>query len=364
MLVLAVAVAGWPDQVAASPEGDLRDARQRIEDVERELSRVAEQTNGREAELAEVESQVRTLEAALNDTLTTLEAQRAAVGAAEDEAAAAVNRREAIRLGVEKRARQAYMHLLPPGVAVLAAGDDVPAAIQAAGTLAILARRDGATMEQLAAAETAADVAAQQLSLETERLLSASKEQQRMLDRARTILSGQRESVAAARARQEMLRAEQEDLQQSASELRAIIERRRDTSQRAAPTSVGSGGYRWPVCGPVTSEFGPRWGRSHEGIDIDGSTGDVLVAAQDGTVIFAGWSGGYGQLTLIEHPDGVVSAYAHQSRQDVTAGQSVSQGQRIGLMGATGNVTGDHLHFETRVGGRAVNPRRYLSASC
>jgi murein DD-endopeptidase MepM/ murein hydrolase activator NlpD len=101
----------------------------------------------------------------------------------------------------------------------------------------------------------------------------------------------------------------------------------------------------------------------HQGIDQGASTGTPIGASKAGTVIYAGWQGGYGNLVLIDHHDGVVTAYAHQSRMAVSRGQSVSQGATIGYVGNTGNSTGPHLHFETRVNGSAVNPRQYLSGS-
>jgi murein DD-endopeptidase MepM/ murein hydrolase activator NlpD len=115
------------------------------------------------------------------------------------------------------------------------------------------------------------------------------------------------------------------------------------------------------LCAPVTSEYGPRWGRMHQGIDQGAGTGTPVGASKAGSVIFAGWQGGYGNLVLIDHHDGVVTAYAHLSSIAAGSGQSVSQGQTIGNVGSTGNSTGPHLHFETRVNGNAVNPRQYLS---
>lgn len=117
------------------------------------------------------------------------------------------------------------------------------------------------------------------------------------------------------------------------------------------------------MCARVTSEYGPRWGRMHRGIDLGAPTGAPIRASKAGRVIFAGWQGGYGRLVLIDHHDGVVTAYAHLSRFSVGVGANVSQGQVIGAVGTSGNTTGPHLHFETRVNGRAVNPRQYLSGS-
>ena len=135
------------------------------------------------------------------------------------------------------------------------------------------------------------------------------------------------------------------------------------TVSRANAALVGapSGqGLTWPVNGTVTSNFGPRWGRQHNGIDIAANTGTTVASAGSGTVIAAGFSGGFGQRVLIQHSGGLVTLYAHLSSINVSTGQSVSSGTSIGAVGCTGSCTGPHLHFETRVGGTAYDPRSYL----
>ena len=127
----------------------------------------------------------------------------------------------------------------------------------------------------------------------------------------------------------------------------------------AAPARSGSG-LIWPSAGSVSSPFGYRWGSMHTGIDIDSGYGASIRAAKGGVVISAGWYGGYGQCTIIDHGGGFTTLYAHQSSMLAREGQSVSQGELIGYVGGTGNVTGPHLHFETRVGGTPQNPMNYL----
>ena len=127
----------------------------------------------------------------------------------------------------------------------------------------------------------------------------------------------------------------------------------------AAPPSGGAG-WIWPTNGTVTSEYGYRWGRMHEGIDIAAPTGTPLVAVRPGTVTFAGTMSGYGYVTLIDHGDGFVTAYAHQNRLIAGAGEQVAQGEQIGEVGSTGRSTGSHVHFEIRVGSSPRNPRSYL----
>ncbi len=121
-----------------------------------------------------------------------------------------------------------------------------------------------------------------------------------------------------------------------------------------------AGGLSWPVGGPVTSGFGERWGRMHEGIDIGVPTGTPVAASAAGTVIVAGWMGGYGNLVVLDHGNGLATAYGHNSVLSVGVGQTVSKGQTIALAGNTGRSFGSHVHFEVRVNGNAVNPLAYL----
>lgn len=135
--------------------------------------------------------------------------------------------------------------------------------------------------------------------------------------------------------------------------------------------SAGSGQYGgelfWPTSGPIVSGFGyrthPVYGttRFHSGVDIDGACGQPIFAAEDGTVLSAGYNGGYGNATVIDHGDGLSTLYGHQSSLGVSSGQSVKHGQQIGLVGTTGLSTGCHLHFEVRINGEPVDPVPYLT---
>ena len=133
----------------------------------------------------------------------------------------------------------------------------------------------------------------------------------------------------------------------------------RASSGEPPPPSSGSG-LIWPVQGPVTSPFGLRWGRMHEGIDIGAGTGTPIQAAGSGTVIYAGWEEGYGNLVVIDNGGNLATAYGHQSQIAVSVGQNVNQGDTIGYVGCTGHCTGPHLHFEVRVNGEPVDPLGYL----
>ena len=148
---------------------------------------------------------------------------------------------------------------------------------------------------------------------------------------------------------------------------------REEVTVRAVPKIIERGTvppptYIWPTSGGgISSGFGrrnaPKAGAStyHQGVDIAVPTGTAVWASSGGTVIVAGWQGGYGNVIYIQHPDGRVTRYGHLSRIEVSPGQKVSQGQRIALSGNTGNSTGPHLHFEIRINGNAVNPLDYLN---
>ncbi len=120
--------------------------------------------------------------------------------------------------------------------------------------------------------------------------------------------------------------------------------------------------FVWPTRGTLSSSYGRRWGRMHQGIDIAGPIGTPVVSAADGTVVSSSYqSGGYGNVIDVQHSDGSMTRYGHNNRLIAAVGQQVKQGQHIADMGNTGRSTGPHLHFEIHPGGgSAVNPIAYL----
>jgi len=123
----------------------------------------------------------------------------------------------------------------------------------------------------------------------------------------------------------------------------------------------------WAHLGKINNEFGfrrnPFGGRSYEfhpGMDIDGERGDAVVAPANGTVIAAGYKGGYGNSVDLDHGNGLTTRYGHMSKIELTTGDSISRGQVIGYVGSTGRSTGPHLHYELRLNDRPINPRHFL----
>jgi murein DD-endopeptidase MepM/ murein hydrolase activator NlpD len=193
-------------------------------------------------------------------------------------------------------------------------------------------------------------------------ILARKTEEQRA---ARAALLAQQNALAAARDSKESLLANVEEDRHEAEEDLAAMQAAsaslgaqiRSSQGSSSPAPSGSG-LIWPVNGVLTSGYGWRWGRMHEGIDIAAPCGTPVRASDSGNVIFSGWMSGYGNLMVIDHGGGLATAYAHLSAR--YAGGAVSQGQTIGAVGTTGSSTGCHLHFEVRVNGSPVDPMGYL----
>ncbi|MEL7635239.1 MULTISPECIES: peptidoglycan DD-metalloendopeptidase family protein [Sporomusa] len=213
-------------------------------------------------------------------------------------------------------------------------------------------------------------------------------------------VKAERELVVQKRAELERDKAAITELKAAAAAKKAIIEARkndrekvlddavseRDTAERAYQELMetsrqieqmirrsqkggaveGTGALLWPASGPITSPFGwrthPIFGtqRFHSGIDIGADYGDAIAAADNGTVIFSGWMGGYGKAVIIDHGGGISTLYAHNSELLVEEGYRVYKGQTISRCGSTGYSTGPHLHFEVRENGSPVSPMGYL----
>jgi murein DD-endopeptidase MepM/ murein hydrolase activator NlpD len=180
-------------------------------------------------------------------------------------------------------------------------------------------------------------------------LLADQTERKQRLDDLYARLSGQ---IANLKHREGNLEAAAEELRGE------ILASQASASVRALGMSAQ--GFIWPLNGPITSGFGPRWGRMHTGIDIDGYTGQPIVASKAGTVILAAYYSGYGNAVIIDHGAGIATLYGHMSAFGVSSGQSLAQGTVVGNVGCTGSCTGDHLHFEVRVNGDPVDPLGYL----
>jgi murein DD-endopeptidase MepM/ murein hydrolase activator NlpD len=215
-----------------------------------------------------------------------------------------------------------------------------------------LRARTGKTKKRVTAVTRVVQVRTEQTRSLKNQLVS----QQNSLSSART---SKRASLAEAHEDAAHFASEAAALQAQSANLAAQIRASSAPVYSTSDSTPSAAGLVWPVNGPVVSPFGWRWGRMHEGIDIGVGYGTPIVAAASGTVIYAGWMGGYGNLIIIDHGGGVATAYGHQSSFAVGGGP-VAQGQVIGYVGCTGHCFGPHLHFEVRINGSPVDPLGYL----
>jgi murein DD-endopeptidase MepM/ murein hydrolase activator NlpD len=152
--------------------------------------------------------------------------------------------------------------------------------------------------------------------------------------------------------------------QEAATEAAAAAKAAAKAKAAAAAAAALAKAHAWvrPNYGGISSPFGHRWGRMHEGVDLAGGYGSPILAATSGTVLYAGPESGYGRVVKILDWDGTQTWYGHMSRFLVKAGDKVSPGQEIAIVGAAGDATGPHLHFEVRIGGQPVDPIPFLAA--
>jgi murein DD-endopeptidase MepM/ murein hydrolase activator NlpD len=341
---------------------EISDASSQIDALAGDIDLLSDKVAALEADLAVHRSRLARLEAQLREQAATLQrlTQQHAVAQRrlEDRLVELYESNEVSELEILLQA-QSFSDLLEQLDYFRAIGEQDKAI---ADTIKRLQGEMRAAKQQTAA--TKADVA------EATAILAEKTEEQRA---ARDALLARQAALAAARDSKQGLLADvrqqrhghEEDLeamQAASAEIAAQLAASAGASEGGGGGGGGApsaSGFIWPVSGPVTSGYGWRWGRMHEGIDIGAPCGTPIRAAASGTIVYAGWMDGYGNIVIIDHGGGIGTAYGHQSAIYVGGG-SVSQGQTIGAVGSTGHSTGCHLHFEVRVNGTPVDPLGYL----
>jgi murein DD-endopeptidase MepM/ murein hydrolase activator NlpD len=275
---------------------------------------------------------------------------------------------------LEARVRAAYIDEPPDMLAFLVSASSFDEIIDSVELLNRIGEQDQRIARQVekaradAAAERKATIRTRRLQAATVSVISARTDEARV---ARDQLAADRDRLATVQTlKQSALTDTREnraeylhEVEALAAQSAALAAQIREAQEQAGSTGTGqpsAAGFIWPCDGVVVSGFGMRWGRMHEGIDIGCAYGTSNRAAAAGTVIYSGWLGGYGNLVVVDHGNGLSTAYAHASTLLVSPGQTVSQGQTVSLVGSTGNSSGPHLHFEVRVNGQAVDPLLYL----
>ncbi len=193
------------------------------------------------------------------------------------------------------------------------------------------------------------------LKTEINRLAGLSAKQQAKRNEEKSQKIAKENAVAKIDQDRETYLAAEAEFTKSAARIRQQLSRGNQVSGKPSVS-----GFIRPVNGAISSPFGPRWGKMHEGLDISVPTGTPVAASKAGRIVISEYYGGYGNLIVIDHGGGVETWYGHNSSLSVSVGQNVSQGQTIAKAGSTGHSTGPHVHFEVRINGVAKNPANYL----
>ena len=382
MLLVAGTAAGDPGTEKARVDGRIETLRGQASDADLRAGVLTEELSAVAGRVRELEAGVDAQQARLGVLEGQLGSARARLGTLDRTIAGQSKRLERLRgeyrialTRLERRVRELYMTDGPDTLAFVLGTASFTDLIDNLDLLDRIGRQDERIATSVKSArDGVADARRRTRAARAEAarveaaVSSATTEQRGILTRlvaSRDALVAARSekttTLASIRSDRDSTLAELDALEQQSAALEARI---REAQQRSSVPAVvapsGSGVLGWPVSGPVTSGFGVRWGRMHEGIDIAVGEGTPVRAAAAGTVIYAGWMSGYGNLVAVDHGNGLSTAYAHNSSLAVSVGQSVAAGEIVSYSGNTGNSTGPHVHFEVRVNGSAVDPLGYL----
>lgn len=267
---------------------------------------------------------------------------------------------------LNKRVRVIYMHGQLSYIEVILGANSFSDFANRLELLKRIIRSDFNLIQEIQQRKAAIEAKKVEIEKEKARLDELASQAQKVQDEVKVKKAEQQRVLAHARTQQDAAKQMEADLIARSNEIRQIIQSRMQQNSGSDQIVHGSGTFIWPCNGPITSPFGyrthPIFGTTiyHSGIDIGVDYNTPIHAADGGTVILAGWCGGYGNAVIIDHGNGLQTLYGHNTSVAVSEGQTVSQGQVIAYSGSTGYSTGPHCHFEVRRNGEAVDPMGYL----
>ncbi len=342
---------------------------QQIQRNQRRLGELRQAEEEARRRMGSLRQNLRQTEVSLQDNQYRLEQAQKALEQAQQELQELEDRLRRQQRGTAARLRYLQRQGAEHWWALLLTSRDLNEFFDRRHQLQLLIEADRQLIQELQA--MAKEVEQQRIALEAQRNeislilqeLAAQKNQlQQQAAAQEQLMSRLAKERAAYEAAQRRLEADSQQLTRLIQYLLAQQARQR----RGRDPFQGRGRLLPPVHGPITSGFGwrvhPIYGsrRFHTGIDFGVPIGTPVRAAERGTVLYAGWYGGYGYTVIINHGGGITTLYAHNSRITVGVGQEIQRGQVVAASGSTGLSTGPHVHFEVRVNGQPVDPRRYL----
>ncbi len=357
-----------PAPVEAATQAELerkqKDLEKQQADIKSRLSTIRERAASAQEELDTINALIANLESQVDTLNASIEATEAEIAELEAEIAKREELIDANYDNFKQRLRMMYMSGdLTGGLEVLLSTESYDDLLTRMYYIEKMADHDQAIIDAIALDK--ATFEDKRATLEAKRAA---------LDEQRVTLNAKKTELDEEKANAEKLLKEIEADQKALEEEQKKIDEKMTVAKAQldaliaaeSKKDVGSkyvgGGFRWPApgYGHITSPYGMRWGKLHKGIDIGAPTGAKIVASNEGKITTSAYNSSYGNYVIINHGGGYMTVYAHLSKRLVSVGQYVAKGQTIGLCGSTGHSTGPHLHFEIRVNGTAVNPKKYV----
>ena len=390
LLLLGLVAAALP--ATADPQDRLEDIQRRQDELDRKIER-AQQQKGRlleqisvvdtkrgrvEAEVAELDDELATLNGHIEEVSARLERTQVQLAALEEELGTILARLVRRTDVFTERAVAAYKAGPTGYLDGLFGADSFGDLIEKYSYYEAVLEADSQMIDEINALRGETEqrraqvqkkeeqIAADKRVLEEDRARVAALREERAgaLAALERVLDDKRGLVAEVEARKSTYERAQDALERESNEIQALLAS--SAASAGAPSSYGGGQFAWPAPGPLISPYGyrvhPIFGdrRLHTGIDIGAPYGATVVAAEGGVVAYVGTMSGYGNVVVVDHGGGIATTYNHLSGFSVGSGQSVGRGQPIALVGCTGYCTGPHLHFEVRISGSPVDPMPYL----
>lgn len=349
---------------------ELRQQRQEIEQqrqrLERQRNQVLQQEKSAQNRLDGLQDQIKTTAAEVRQNEQQLKAAEARLKALEAELAKAEDQFQQQQSATVARLQFLQRQQGSQGWAVLLNSQNINEFLERRSQLRRVYQSDRDFLNHLKT--IAEDIDRRHGKVEEQKNQIALISQQLLARKAQFESQAETQEQLVSRLNQDRkaLEVAENQLERDSNNIAALIRRRLTPPGGGGIRIRGTGIFSLPCSAPLTSGFGYRvhpilgYRRFHAGVDFGAPHGSTIYSADRGTVIFAGWYGGYGRSVVIDHGDSLTTLYAHTSRVFVQEGQTVERGQAIAAVGSTGLSTGPHLHFEVRRNGEPVNPLDFL----
>ncbi len=360
----------------SSLKSQLSDIEQKKKDLETEMESIEDDISNAMEKKEAIDGQIANTQAEIETTEAIIEEYDGQIAQKEVELTQAIADLDAQNELFAKRVRAMYENGETTYLDVLLSSEDFSEMLSNLEIISQIMEYDTNLVDKLTGMKE--DVEAKKASLEADRadqvtykesLDGKKAELDRQKEQSQAIIDELNSDLDLKKSEVEKLEAEKDDIAAEVQKLSQASASKGGSSYDASGASYVSSQFVWPAPGytRITSPFGMRTHpvtgvyKLHTGTDVGAPSGATVQAAASGTVVKSCYTSAYGNYVVIDHGSGVMTAYAHMTARNVSVGDSVSAGQKVGSVGSTGYATGPHLHFEVIINGSFVNPMNYFS---